>query len=267
MRKIILALFIILFCFSIGIAELQEEELSKEEIKIIKKQKEKEVIIDFLMEELEKLIEEVGIPLEEDPKVYYGEMASICEEISNSFKKMAMLSREIVDLEKERELIRKQDEEKGIYELMKEASESKEKKDLSWEEKYRMYPSTKYWFDSLKEPDERYLEKIEEENDRLEDLLEEIRNERFRLEQDIISYRWDLEVAKPNPLDYYVAAELGISLAMMDIELGIYPYYLTYSTKTDPTNYEPLLFTLCTDSKGKMDWTKYGWLKLLLKEK
>ena len=51
MRKIILGLFIILFCFSIGNAELQEEELSKEEkailkkaIELIKKYKERELL-------------------------------------------------------------------------------------------------------------------------------------------------------------------------------------------------------------------------------
>jgi len=200
MKKIILGLFIILFCFTLGIA--QEKELSKEEKAILKK------------------------------------------------------AIEIIKKHKERELL----------ELMREASEPKEK-ELSWEEKYRMYPSTKYWLDSLKEPDGRYLERMEEENDRLEDLLNDLKSERFLLDLDMMRHRWDLELAKPNPLDYYVAAELGISLAMMDIELGVYPYYPTYSKKTDRTNYEPLLFTLCTDSKGKMDWTKYGWLKLLLKNK
>ena len=203
MRKIILCLFIILFCFSIGIANYQEKELSEEEKTILKK------------------------------------------------------AIEIIKKHKERELL----------ELMREASAPKEKKELSWEEKYRMYPSTKYWLDSLKEPDERYLERIEEQNDRLEDLLRELRSERANLEWDMMEYKWDLELAKPDPLDYYMAAELGISLAMMNIEMGLYPYYPIYPKKTNRINYEPLLFTLCTNSKGKMDWTKYGWLKLLLKNK
>ena len=203
MKKIILAIFIILFCFSVGIAELQEKKLSQEEKAILKK------------------------------------------------------AIEIIKKYEERELL----------ELMREASAPKEKKELSWEEKYRMYPSTKYWLDSLKEPDERYLKRIEEENDRLEDLLEEIRSERFSLEMDMIGYTSDMLMIRPDPLDYQMALDFAISSTMLDIELGLYPYYPTYLKKIDRTNYEPLLFTLCTDSKGKMDWTKYGWLKLLLKKK
>jgi len=72
---------------------------------------------------------------------------------------------------------------------------------------------------------------------------------------------------RPDPFDYKMALDLAMSSMMMEIELGIYPYFPRYSKKTDRTNYEPLLFTLCTDSKGKMDWTKYGWLKILLKNK
>jgi len=211
MKKIILSLFIILFCFTIAVAEYQERELSEEEKAILKK------------------------------------------------------AIEIIKKHKEKELL----------ELMREASELKEK-ELSWEEKYRMYPSTKYWLDSLKEPDERYLEKLEEENDRLEDLLDDIRSERFSLEQDMMRYRWDLEDAKPRPWEYQMAAEQAIDNAIFDMMMWpdlVFPpmfkkfYYPSYLKKTDRTNYEPLLFTLCTDSKGKMDWTKYGWLKILLKNK
>ena len=200
MKKIILGLFIILFCFTLGIA--QEKELSEEEKAILKK------------------------------------------------------AIEIIKKHEERELL----------ELMREASEPKEK-ELSWEEKYRMYPSLKYWLDSLKEPDERYLKRIEEENDRLEDLLEEIRSERFSLEMDMIGYTSDMLMIRPDPLDYQMALDFAISSTMLDIELGLYPYYPTYSKKIDRTNYEPLLFTLCTDSKGKMDWTKYGWMKIWLRNK
>jgi len=212
MRRIILCLFIILFCFSLGIAGPQEGELSEEEKAILKK------------------------------------------------------AIEIIKKHEERELL----------ELMREASQPKEKKELSWEEKYSMYPSTKYWLDSLKEPDERYLERIEEENDRLEDLLDEIRSERFNLEQDMMMHRWELEDAKPKPWEYQMAAEQAIEDAMFDMMMWpdlVFPplftrfYYPSYSKKMNPVNYEALLFTLSTDSKGKMDWTKYGWLKLLLNKK
>lgn len=197
MRKIILGLFIILFCSSIGIADNQEKKLSEEEKVILKK------------------------------------------------------AIEIIKKHKERELL----------ELMREASEPKEK-ELSWEEKYRMYPSTKYWLDSLKDPDERYLEKIEEENDRLEDLLRELRNEKSDLEWDMMRYKSDLEW---HMLE--LSSRLEFDLLFNPLLTFPFDYRYTYPRQTDRTNYEPLLFTLCTDSKGKMDWTKYGWLKIWLRNK
>ncbi|MCK4859209.1 MAG: hypothetical protein KAS87_01485 [Candidatus Omnitrophica bacterium] len=257
MKKIILGLFIALFCFSIGIAGLQEKKPSEEEIKIIKKQKEKEVIISYLIEELEKLIKKVEIPPEGDPKLYYGEMANLCEEMSKMFKKIAILCKEIVELEKDRE------EKYGFSFLDRiKPLEEKNKGDI-------------IWLDSLYESHglgKTEVEKLKEENDRLEDLLREIRNERSGLEWDMMMYKWDLENAKPDPLDYQMALNSAIASAMIaphpfKYDSWIYPYYPSYSTRTDRTNYEPLLFLLSTNSSGKMDWTKYGWLKLLLKKK
>ena len=233
MRKIILALFIALFCFSIGTAALQEEELSKEE-----------------KNKLEKELEIVEKQLEIARKIIY-------------------LHGEIEKLEKEfKGLEKKRDEEIDWDAIFGKAEEKPEQ--LSWEEKYRIYPSTSYWLDSLYKSyglGKTDAEKLEEENDRLEDLLEDLRNERSALEWDMMRYRWDLEDAKPDPFDYQMALDSAIFSTIMQIDLGIYPYYPRYSRQVDRTNYEPLLFTLCTDSKGKMDWTKYGWLKLLLKKK
>jgi len=188
MRRIILCLFIILLCFTLGIT--QEKELSEEEKAILKK------------------------------------------------------AIEIIKKHEERELL----------ELMRESSEPKEK-ELSWEEKYRMYPSTKYWLDSLYESyggGKTEAKKLEEENDRLEDLLEELRSERSSLEWDMMEYRWDLEFAKPNPLDYKMALDLAISSTMMDIELGLYPWLTTPSYPRYST---------------QQDWTNYLWLYLLLNKK
>lgn len=266
MRKIILGLFIILFCFTLGIAELQQEELSKEE-----------------RVALEKALE-IAVKLEEK----YVKILSLADGIKK-------LKQEIADLKKQEKELKAQT--KGIIDweaIFAEPEEEPEeydfsfldgieplpdyikpieekKRELTWDEKYRIYPSTKYWLDSLKEPDERYLEKLEEENDRLEDLLEDLRSERSSLEWDMMRYRWDLEDAKPDPLDYQMALDSAIFSAIIApnplYDSLLYPYYPKHSLKTDLTNYEALLFTLSTDSKGKMDWTKYGWLKLLLKNK
>jgi len=238
MKKIILGLFIILFCFSIGVAELQEEE-----VKLTRKQIEKRAVISFLAEEMERLLEKVEIPREQDTKLYYEKMANVCEDLSKTFKKIAVLSREISE----------------------EEEKNKNEKELSWEEKYRMYPSTKYWLDSLKEPDERYLKKLEEQNDRLEDLMRELRNEKSDLEWDMMRYKSDLEW---HMLELSSRLEFDLLFnPLLSLPFDYRYSYPKYSKKMDPINYEALLFTLSTDSKGKMDWTKYGWLKLLLKNK
>jgi hypothetical protein len=192
MKKIILGLFIILFCFNLGIA--QEKELSEEEKAILKK------------------------------------------------------AIEIIKKHEERELL----------ELMKEASKPKEKDvhELIFEEPGK----------------HRDAEKLQKENDRLEDLLEDFKRERSALEWDMMTHRLNLKFAKPDPLDYQMALDSAIASAIIaphpfKYDSWFYSYYPRYSTKPYWTNYEPLLFTLCTDSKGKMDWTKYGWLKILLKNK
>jgi len=197
MRKTILTLFVILFCFSIGIAELQEEELSEEEKAILKK------------------------------------------------------AIEII----------KKHEERDIYELIFEDSK-RERED--WKE--RIYGKA-----YLEREEEDRVKKLKKENDRLEDLLEKLRNERSSLEWDMMRYRWDLEDAKPDPLDYQMALDSAIASAMIAphpfYDSWSYSYYPSSLRQVDRTNYEALLFTLSTDSKGKMDWTKYGWLKLLMKNK
>jgi len=220
MRKIILGLFIILFCFSIGVAEFQEGELSEEEKAILKKAI--EIIKKHEERELLELMREASQPKEKD-----------------------------------------------VYELIFEESEkqrqeekNKKKKELSYWDGYEA--ATVDYFKSLgvwkTDP-----EKLEEENKRLEDLLRELRNEKSELEWDMMRYKSDLE---------WHMLELSSRLEsdLLFNPLLSFPFdyrytYPGYSKKMDPINYETLLFTLSTDSKGKMDWTKYGWLKLLLKNK
>ena len=52
--------------------------------------------------------------------------------------------------------------------------------------------------------DENYLKKLEEENDRLEDLLWDLK----RISGNIDVARWQLELAKPDPLDFMKAYEM-----------------------------------------------------------
>jgi len=244
MKKIILGLFIILLCFSIGIAELQEEELSKEEratlekaLEIAVKLEEKYVKILSLADGIKKLKQEIAV-------------------LKKQEKELKAQTRGIIDWEA---IFGKQDEEQDLLELMKETSPPKEE----------------YYFNIPKHikplEEKKEAEKLKRENDRLEDLLEELRNERSSLEWDMMRYRWDLEDAKPDPLDYQIALDSAIASAMIAphpfYDSWSYSYYPSSLRQTDRTNYEALLFTLSTDSKGKMDWTKYGWLKLLLKNK
>ena len=272
MRKIILCLFIILFCFSIGIARLQEEELSKEE-----------------RAALEKSLE-IAVKLEEK----YVKILSLADGIKK-------LKQEIADLEKQEKELKAQtkgiidwqaifaepEEEPEEYDFSHldgieplpghiKSLEEKKGEDLSWRKKYRvLYPAGEInYLNSLYElygGGKTDAEKLEKENDRLEDLLRDLRNERSALESDMMMHRLNLEFTKPDLLDYQMALDSAIASAIIApnpfYDSWLYHYYPIYPIKTDRTNYEPLLFTLCTDSKGKMDWTKYGWLKLLLKKK
>ena len=257
MRKIIISLFIILFCFSIGVAEYQEEGLSNEE-----------------RAKIEKKIER----LKKEKKELHGIFNYLFEKFDSMDKEINQLEMRLQEKDVLDIII--EESKKDIYELMFEESEKqrekeKKKKELSWLEKYRMYPSGEInYLNSLYElygGGKTEAEKLKEENDRLESLLEDLRSERSSLEWDMMRYRWDLEDAKPDPLDYQIALNSAVASAMIApnpfYDSWLYPYYPTYSRQTDRANYEPLLFTLCTDSKGKMDWTKYGWLKLLLKNK
>jgi len=222
MKKMILALFIILFCFSIGIAELQQKELSKEEkailkkaIEIIKKHKERELL---------ELMREASKPKEKD-----------------------------------------------VYELIFEESEKQreeeKKKELSYWDGYEA--AAVDYFKSLgvwkTDP-----EKLEEENDRLEDLLRELRNEKSELEWDMMRYKSDLEWHMLELSSRLESDLLFNPLLTFPFDYRYtYPSYSTQQTQRDWTNYDTtkFLFKLHRLSKGKMDWSKSWRLRLLLNKK
>jgi len=239
----------------IGIGECQKKELSEKEKAVLELAKEKEVIIYFLAEELEKLIEKLEITPEEDNKLHYEKVANVCEEMVNTFKKIAMLSREIVELEKELELIRKQPEEKDVYESWR-IEEEKQKDEIKWLVTRNS---------ALEESRKR-----REENERAERLLDELSGQKFGLELGRIDFEYEMQRIMRHLEDEIDMQRMMLRNDLFFMSNMFYePYYPRYSIRTDWTNYniEPLLFTLCTDSKGKMDWMKYGWIKLLLKRK
>jgi len=268
MRKIILGLFIILFCFSLGAAKLQEEELSKEEmaalekaVKILYKQREIAREIIYLYEEIEKLEREYKeLEKEQCQLVDWDDL------FLRAGKKTKRYNFDFLDGIKKLSL----EEKKNVYYFMFEDSAAKYKP--SWFDKYRTNQNKSFRVSSSERSDERYLKRIEEENDRLEDLLDEISNERFNLEQEMMMHRWEIEDAKSD-LEWHMlelSSRLEFDLLFNPLLSLPFDYRYTYpgySKKMDPINYEALLFTLSTDSKGKMDWTKYGWLKLLLNNK
>jgi len=257
MRKIILGLFIILFCFSIGIAELQEEKVKAElDIKIerylkllnrarLEKLSKEELIIEILdLKEFIK-VDQLVIKLLE-------ELVGMNEEEKDVLEPNRLTD----DYENRFSWLDKYTDPTKAHK----PEEKKKKGDLSWFNKYgnRSYPRT-IWVTKTE------AEKLEEENDRLEDLLRELRNEKSELEWDMMRYKSDLEW---HMLE--LSSRLESDLLFNPLLFFPFDYRYTYpgfSKKMDPINYEALLFTLSTDSKGKMDWIKYGWLKILLKNK
>lgn len=244
MKKIILGLFIILFCFSLGTAKLQEEEPSKEEKVKAELYKKEELYFKTLNRDaLEKLSKEELI----------SEILAL-KELQRLIREENKLLDELVEMHKEKE------KKKKFAWLDKYPNLKEEKDDLSWFNKYgnRSHPSTIL----VTKTD---AEKLEEENDRLEELMREFRNEKSELEWDMMRYKSDLEW-------HMLELSSRLEFDLLFNPLLTFPFdyrytYPSYSKKMDPINYEALLFTLSTDSKGKMDWTKYGWLKLLLKNK
>ena len=116
MRKIILCLFIIVFCFSIGIAELQEEELSKEErAKIEKRRTNLEEGLEFTRKQKEITIKILSL---------YEEI----EKLEREYKIIEELDSQ--NMEEIRKIM------PDVYELLIEASKPEEKDDLSWLDKY-----------------------------------------------------------------------------------------------------------------------------------
>jgi len=153
MRKISTVLFIFLFCFAIGVGECQEKELPEEEKAILELEKEKEVMILFWVEQFNKLLEEAQTLSNylENPILYYEKLTTLCEAISKISEKIATLSKELLDPEKDCEWFRKHAEEKEVYELFRIEEEKWRKEDLKVVKKYIGYPTGNSELDSLYE--------------------------------------------------------------------------------------------------------------------
>jgi len=255
-----------LFCFSIGIAELQEEELSKEDrakiekkIERLKKEKkELHYIFDYLFEKFDNMDKEIN---QLEMKLQEKDIYELMKEASKPGEK------DVLDIIIE-------DSKKDVYELIFEESEkqrqeekNKKKKELSYWDGYEA--ATVDYFKSLgvwkTDP-----EKLEEENDRLEDLLREFRNEKSELEWDMMRYKSDLEwhmLELSSRLEFDLLFNPLLSFPF-DYRYT-YPSYSTQQTQRDWTNYDTtkFLFKLHRLSKGKMDWSKSWRLRLLLNKK
>lgn len=227
MKKLIPILFIVLFCFSIGIAGIQEKELSKKETaENLDKQLKIIYRIIYLYEEIERLEKEL-------------------KQLEKQIGKPEQYDFSFLD---------------GIKPL-----EEKKKDELSWREKYIVYPSGNSALDTLYESYKaghisaklffRLYEAGKKATDQVEEEHKRIDNIR-RMEREIQRIEFNMETER-----------MMFFNDMMFFNQLFYLSYPGYSIKMDRTNYEPLLFTLCTEPKGKMDWIKYGWFKLLLKRR
>ncbi|MBA7544443.1 hypothetical protein ES705_36799 [subsurface metagenome] len=282
MKKIILGLFIILFCFSIGIAGLQEEELSKEErakiekkIELLKKEKKQlHDIFNYLFEKFDSMDKEIN---QLEMKLQGKDLIQLMKEASKPEEK------DVLDIIIE-------DSKKDVYELMAEESEKQreeEKKNkFAWLDKYRdltkkdeQKKDLSYW-DGYEAAAVDYFkslgvwktdpEKLEEENDRLEDLLRELRNEKSELEWDMMRYKSDLEWHMLELSSRLESDLLFNPLITFPFDYRYtYPGYSSQQTQRDWTNYDTtkFLFKLHRLSKGKMDWSKSWQLRLLLNNK
>jgi len=229
MKKIITILFIILFFFSIGIVASQEKELSKED-------KAKN------LDQQQKIIDRI---------------ISLYVEIENLEKELEQLEKQIANPEQYDFSFLD-----GIKPL-----EEKKKDELRWREKYIVYPSGNSALDTLYESYKaghlsaklffRLYEAGKKEADKIEEEYQRLDNIRH-IEREIRRIEFDMDMDR-----------MKFFNDMMFLNQLWSPYYPRYSIKTDWTSYNvnPLLFTLCTNSNGKMDWIKYGRFKLLLKRK
>jgi HAMP domain-containing protein len=247
MRKAILGLFIILFCFTIGISQDQKKPLTKEQ-------------------------------------------TAVMERVIENLSKQMNLSMELKNLKKEYQEIKIQDNEMLDWDFFIEETNRRlelnlikvsptKKDDFSFLDKY--YPKKKIdefpWIPPLlgistptKEPDEIYLKRIEEQNDRLENsaseigrIKDEIQRQMNQLEFQRIDFKYDMlmldSMQRSRMSDYYYWS------LFPDNPYNPYRYlYPTQSNRID-TN---LLYLLCTPTgTTKTDWTKYNWLYLLLNKR
>ena len=176
MKKIILSILIVLLFFTMGVSIAQEKELAEKaklkrmgkELELIMKQEENHKKLLYLYEEIKKIkkeIEDIDRQLEEN---YVDD-----------------------EFEKEQAEINKRYESKTEFERSQTALEE-------WLREPSPYSARENEFD------ENYLKKLEEENDRLEDLLWDLK----RISGNIDVARWQLELAKPDPLDFMKAYEM-----------------------------------------------------------
>ena len=216
MKKTILSILIISIFFTIGIAVSQEKEISEEEkAKLRRMGKELELIMKA-EEKLKKIIS-----INEEIKRLKKELNEIEEQLEENY----------IDDEIENEMaeIDKRSEYKTAQQIADEIIESEEE-DLLTKLKKDSLPETEFeWLKDLppylankmaleSEFDAGYLKKIKEENDRLEDLIWDLK----RIKDDIDMARWGLEFAKPDPSDFMEAYDMFKSSMQYDLWLYLW---------------------------------------------